>query len=54
MNPFQTNGQAEVTRGLRIIEAQLAQGLTVYQLAAILQQELKTCPNLAQLFPTCH
>lgn len=51
MNSFISSGQEEVRRSLRIIEAQLASGMSVYQLAAILQQELKTCPNLKQLFP---
>ena len=54
MNPFLTNGQQEVQRALRIIESQLAQGLTPQQLAVILQTELPTCPHLAQFFPTCH
>ena len=51
MNPFISNGQDEVRRSLRIIEAQLAKGLSIYELAAILQQELPSCPHLAQLFP---
>ena len=54
MNPFISTGQEEVRRSLRIIEAQLAKGMTPQQLAVILQAELPTCPHLAQFFPTSH
>lgn len=51
MNPFISNKQEEVRRSLRIIEAQLAKGMTPQQLAVILQEELRSCRHLAQFFP---
>lgn len=51
MSPFVSSSQDEVRRSLRIIETQLAKGLSPQELASILQQELKSCPHLAQLFP---
>jgi len=45
-----SNSQAEVRHALRTIEMHLAEGMSVYELAAILQHELRTCPNLTQLF----
>ena len=47
----QLHSESEIRRSLRMIEAQLASGFSIYDLATILRQELQTCPNLRQFFP---
>ena len=46
-----SDAQLEVIRAIRIIESQLAQGMSLPELATILQHELRTCSHLVKLFP---